>query len=339
MIPILLLAALSAPAFAQIATGTLVGAVRDPGGLAVAGATVSLTHVSTGRQREAATSPSGDFVVVGLESGAWTVRVAMTGFKQAERTAVNVATGERVSVGEMVLEIGAVSETVAVTAQGAMVQTRSAERAEVITPHQVENLLVRGRNVADLAQLLPGVVVGNPQDELSSTSTLFVQGNRSTTNNIAIDGIPATDMGNGSQLKLTVSQDAVAEVRILVSNYQAEFGRMAGSNVQIITKSGTKEFHGLASYFKRHEQFNANDFFNNTNGIGKPRYRYNTWSYNLGGQPQPPHRCVPASSGGHGGELGEDADPRTRHQQLGRRPVQELPRDRAHAIPIPVGAV
>jgi hypothetical protein len=275
--------ALAAPLLSQIATGTVVASIRDPGGLAVAGATITLTHSATGRVREASTSQAGDFVIAGLESGAWSVRVTMQGFKQAERSGVNVATGERVSLGDIVLEIGAVSESVAVSAQGATVQTRSAERAEVITPQQVTNLLIRGRNVADLAQLLPGVVVGNPQDELSSTSTIFVQGNRSTTNNIAIDGIPATDMGNGSQLKLTVSQDAVAEVRILVSNYQAEFGRMAGSNVQIVTKSGTREFHGLASYFKRHEQFNANDYFNNINGIGKPRYRYNTWSYNLGG--------------------------------------------------------
>lgn len=257
--------------------------MHDPGGLAISGAQITAVNQATARQRTASTSTLGDFVIAGLESGAWTVRVTMAGFKQAEWAAVNVATGERVSVGEITLELGAVSESVSVSAQGALVQTRSAERAELITPRQVTNLLVRGRNVADLMQLLPGVVVGAQQEELSSSSQFFVQGNRSTTNNIAIDGIPATDMGNGSQLKLTVSHDAVAEVRILVSNYQAEYGRMSGSNVQIITKSGTKDFHGLGSYFKRHEQLNANDFFNNMNRLGKPRYRYNTWSYNVGG--------------------------------------------------------
>jgi hypothetical protein len=90
-------------------------------------------------------------------------------------------------------------------------------------------------------------------------------------------------MGNGSQLKLTVSQDAVSEMKVETSTYQAEYGRMAGSNVIVVTKSGTKGFHGLVSYFKRHEQFNANDFFNNPNGLNRSRYRYNTWTYNLSG--------------------------------------------------------
>lgn len=273
----------SLPVRSQVATGSLVGSVKDPSGLAAAGAKITVIHQATGRVRESRTNEAGDFVVSGLEPGGYLLRVAMEGFKQAERLGIVLAAGERLSVGDIALELGAVAETVSVTAQGAVVQTRSAERAEVITPSQVTNLLVRGRNVADLVKLLPGVVVRAQPDELSSTSNFIVQGNRQTTNNIAIDGIPATDMGNGFQLKLTVSQDAVAEVRILVSNYQAEYGRMAGSNVQIITKSGTKEFHGLGSYFKRHEQFNANDFFNNLNGRAKPRYRYNTFSYNLGG--------------------------------------------------------
>jgi hypothetical protein len=274
---------LAAVAAAQVTTGSLVGSIKDPSGLAVKGAAVTAEHEATGRQRQSESNEHGDFVLSGLEPGSYIVRVSTAGFKQAERRGVVLATGELVSLADIVLELGAVSETVSVTAQGAVVQTRSSERAELIAPRQVENLLVRGRNVGDLAQLLPGVVLGNPQDELSSTSTFFVQGNRSTTNNIAFDGIPATDMGNGSQLKLTVSQDAVAEVRILVSNYQAEYGRMAGSNIQVITKSGTRDFHGLASYFKRHEQFDSNNFFNNRDGLARSRNRYNTWTYNICG--------------------------------------------------------
>ena len=75
----------------------------------------------------------------------------------------------------------------------------------------------------------------------------------------------------------------VSEVKVLLSNYQAEYGRMAGANVSIVTKSGTRDYHGLVSYYKRHEQFNANSFFNNLNGVSKPRYRYNAWTYNFGG--------------------------------------------------------
>lgn len=271
------------PVAAQLVTGSILGTVTDPTGLAVAEAPVTIVSNATGRVRTATTNAQGDFTVAGLDGGLYTLRVSHTGFKQFEKRGIQLSAGDRLALGNIQLEIGALTETVSVTAETAIVQTRSAERAETITPTQVQNLLVRGRNVMDLMQLLPGVVVRSQPEELSSASNFNVMGNRSTTNNITIDGIPAADMGNGSQLKLTVSQDAVAEVKILVSNYQAEYGRMSGSNVVVVTKSGTRELHGLASYFKRHEQFNANNFFNNRNGLANPRYRYNTFTYNLGG--------------------------------------------------------
>jgi hypothetical protein len=274
---------MSRPGFGQLVTGSILGVVKDPSGLAVGGAGITLTLDTTGRVREGKTNEQGDFVVTGLDGGDYTLRVSQQGFKTLERRKIQLATGDRLSLGELTLEIGTLAETVSVTADPALVQTRSAERADTVTSTQVQNLLIRGRNVMDLMQLLPGVVVGSQPQELSSASNFNVLGNRSTTNNITIDGIPAADMGNGSQLKLTVSQDAVAEVKILVSNYQAEYGRMAGSNVVVVTKSGTRDFHGLASYFKRHEQFNAGDFFDNRNGLAKPRYRYNTFTYNVGG--------------------------------------------------------
>lgn len=270
-------------AAAQLATGSLFGTVQDPSGLPVAGATITLTHSGTGRQVEVYSNERGDFVINGVDPGRYVLGVSSAGFKRAERQGIVVSSGDRLPLGIVTLELGGVTEIISVSAQGAFVQTRSAERADVITPKQVENLLIRGRNIIELVQLMPGVVLRSQPQELSSTSNFNVMGNRHTTNNITIDGIPAADMGNGSQLKLTVSQDAVAEVKIMASNYQAEYGRMAGSNVVVVTKSGTKDFHGLASYFKRHEQFNANDFFNNMNGIKRPRYRYNTWTYNVGG--------------------------------------------------------
>jgi len=279
-----LLLLLPASVCAQIVTGSIVGNVTDPSGLPVPGAEVTLIHVATARTREAQTNEQGDFIFSGLDAGQYNLTVSRTGFKKLERRDIMLATGERLPLGTMVLDVGALTEVVSVTApQGAVVQTQSAERADVITSTQVHGLLLRGRNVKDLVGLLPGVVIVSEADDLSSGSNFSVMGNRQTFNNIAVDGVPATDMGNGYQLKLTVSQDAVSEVKILISNYQAEHGRMAGSNIQIVTKSGAKDFHGLGSYFKRHEQFNANDFFNNQNAIPKPPYRFNTWTYNIGG--------------------------------------------------------
>jgi len=269
--------------FGQIMTGSIVGNVVDPNGLPVPGASVTLTDTAHNWERTITTDTAGRFVIGSLEPGEYLLTIHKDGFKSYEKKNLRLATGERMSVGDIVLELGAVTETISVTAEVTPVKTESAERADVITSTQVDNLLIRGRNVKDLVSLLPGVVVASQAEDLSSSSNFYVLGNRRTMNNISIDGVPATDMGNGSMLKLTVSQDAVSEVKILISNYQAEYGRMSGSNIHIVTKSGTRDFHGMASYFKRHEQFNANNFFNNRNGIAKPRYRYNTWTYNIGG--------------------------------------------------------
>ena len=272
------------PARAQIVTGSITGTVTDPNGLIVPGAAIRLVQAETGRERQLKSGEQGAFSIGGLDAGRYSLTISHSGFKTLEVSDLRLATGERLPVGELRMELGQVTETVSVVERGgAVVQTQSAERADIITSSQIENLSVRGRNVQDLMALVPGVVVGNEQDGLSSTVSMNVQGSRNTMNNISIDGVPATDMGNGNQLKNAVSQDAVAEVRMLISNYQAEYGRMAGSNVQIVTKSGTRDFHGLFSYYKKHEQFNAGQFFDNQQGIPKGRYRYNTYTYNIGG--------------------------------------------------------
>jgi len=268
---------------AQTITGTITGTVKDPSNLPVAGAEVRLTHQATGVERRASSNERGDFVFPSLQPGLYAVSVSAPGFKRLEKRDIALSASETLSVGELVLEVGAVAETVTVTAQAAIVQTASGERSGVVTSSQVEHLLIKGRNVHALLQLLPGVVDLADDDQPNRNFNLYVLGNRRNTNAFTLDGMALNAIGNNFNVLVGVSQDAVAEVKILVSNYQAEYGRMSGANVQIVTKSGTREFHGLGSYFKRHEQFNANNFFNNRLGLPKPRYRFNTWNYNLGG--------------------------------------------------------
>ncbi len=279
------------PVYGQIVTGSIVGTVQDPGGLAVPAVKVILTQPATGLQRTAETNDSGTFVFSGLESGEYVLAVAKEGFKRAERRGLVLTTGERLPAGVITLELGAVAETVSVTAQAAALKTESAERAGVITGVQAENLMILGRNVDGLVGLLPGVVMtGDDPDSFSGGANYRVLGSRDRANSISVDGTPVTDTDSGGGKRLSVSQDAVAEVKILISNYQAEYGRMSGSNMLIVTKSGARDFHGLGSYFKRHEQFNASDFFDNRLGRRKPRYRFNTWTYNLGGPVYLPNR-------------------------------------------------
>ncbi len=268
---------------AQSITGAMVGSVRDPSGLPVAGASITLIQAATGGERRAATSERGDFVLSGLQPGEYTVAVTAPGFKRFEKRAVMLPAAETLSVGDLVLEVGTVAETITVTAHGSTVQTASAERSGLVTSSQVENLLSRGRNVSSLLALLPGVIDLADSESPDRNFNIYVQGNRRNTNGFLLDGMPLNAIGNNFNVLVGVSQDAVAEVKILISNYQSEHGRMSGAAVQIVTKSGTREFHGMGSYFKRHEQFNANNFFNNRLSVPKPSYRFNTWSYNAGG--------------------------------------------------------
>ncbi len=286
LFPLLLAATLSA----QSITGTIVGTVRDPSGLAVAGASVTVIQASTGATRQGNSDERGNFVFSSLQPGEYTVAATSPSFKKLEKRSVMLSAAETLSVGDLVLEVGAVAETVTVTSQGATVQVASSERSGVVTSSQVENLLIRGRNVTSLLQLLPGVVDLADSESPDRNFNIYVQGNRRNTNGFMLDGMALNAIGNNFNVLVGVSQDAVAEVKILLTNYQAEYGRMSGANIQIITKSGTREFHGLGSYFKRHEQFNANNFFNNRLGVGKPRYRFNTWNYNVGGPVYIPDR-------------------------------------------------
>jgi len=268
---------------AQSISGSIVGTVTDPADLAVVGAKATLTQVATGAVRSAVTDERGDFVFGTLQPGEYALKIEMAGFKSLQKLSIQLSAAERLPVGSLRLEVGAVAESVEVTAQGAVVQTASAERAGSITSSQVDQIAIKGRNVMELLQLLPGVVNNSNSDVISRGWNLNVNGNRQNTTSVTYDGMATNAIGNNNNSVLMISQDSIAEVRVLLSNYQAEYGRMSGANVQLVSKSGTRDFHGAGSYYKRHEQFNANNYFNNQVGAPKPRYRYNTWNYNIGG--------------------------------------------------------
>ena len=282
--PLMILTALlAAHASSQTTNGTIVGSVRDPSGLAVVNADVRIAQKATGAARRGSTNERGDFTFTSVVAGVYDVMVAAPGFKSIERKNVILSATETLALGAFTLEVGAVTETVTVAAQGATVQTASSERSGIITTAQVENLAIRGRNVTSLAKLLPGVVLTGESDQVDISNNIRALGGRSTMNNISLDGVPMNDIGNNNGYSVYVSMDAVAEVKILLSNYSAEYGRLSGANVQMVTKSGTRAFHGLVSYFKRHEQFNATDFFSNRLSVPKARYRFNTFNYGIGG--------------------------------------------------------
>ena len=268
----------------QTITGSIVGTIQDPSGSAVPAVEVKLKSVDKGFERGTQTSATGDFAFRNIPPGEYALTVTVQGFRRLERKGLALSQSETLATGVTTLEVGAVADAITVTSQGAVVQTASSERGSVITAAQVETIPVRGRNAWDLMQLMPGVVPAAATNESISRNTrMNVNGGRINSISVVVDGMGMNQIGNFANELLNVSMDAVEEVKVLMSNYQAEYGRTSGAEVQLATKSGKREFHGLFSYFKRHEQFNANSFFNNRNSQPKGRYRFNTFNYNIGG--------------------------------------------------------
>jgi hypothetical protein len=277
----------SAFAFCQQSTGIISGSLVDSSGAAVPNAQIRLVQSATGVERVVTTNILGDFVITAVDPGPYDLNVTASGFKSFERKGMVLLAAERLAVGTIQLQVGDLTELVTVTAQGASVQTSSAERSGSITNKQIDGLMVYGRSVTSLLALMPGVVdpitSGGRGINGNGATNFNVNGNRAAQNNFTLDGVTMTAVGGAPNGTFGVSTESVQEVKVLLSNYQAEFGRLAGSNVQIITKSGTSLFHGGFIYYRRHEQFDATPFFTNRVGLRKPINRFHTYTYNIGG--------------------------------------------------------
>jgi outer membrane receptor protein involved in Fe transport len=269
-------------ALAQTESGTISGRVVDSSGSAIPNAAVKLTNQATGVDRNVTTETSGDFVFTPVLPGVYTVSVAAPGFKAFQEKGVTLTASERLSIGSLMLSVGALTESVTVTAEITPVQNTSAERSGLVSGAQTAQLLTVGRDITSLVRILPGVVGGGGADSLGSLGLPTINGVRSEYNTATVDGVIGTTRGYNN-LDTPPNLDAIAEVKVLQSNYQAEYGKAMGSSVNIVTKSGTQQFHGTAYYYIRNEAFNANNYFNNLNGLPRPRYRYNTIGGNFGG--------------------------------------------------------
>jgi hypothetical protein len=276
------MAACSSLMFGQSSTGTISGRVLDASGSVVNGAEVRVTNQVDKNARNFITT-SGEFVFTNLEPGIYTLSVKASGFKQYERKDLHLVSSDRLALNDLQLEVGAVTEIVEVNASGAQVQTTSAERSGLLDSKQISELMSRGRDVMALLQILPGVVDdATGGDTLGAFGTPTMQGVRQQYNSLNVDGISG-NTARGSNAQSPINMDAIAEVRVLMNSYTAEYGTASGGVINIITKSGTRSFHGAAYYYNRNEAFNANDFFNNRQGIERQRYRFNTVGYNIGG--------------------------------------------------------
>ncbi len=271
----------------QQGTSTILGVVLDPAEANVPNAVLHLTEQATGTVHDLVTPATGLFRFIDLPPGKYSLRVQSQGFKVYELNGVELASSETRDLGKIVLQVGGVTESVLVNAQSTPVQTASSERSASVLPQQLQDLSLKGRDPFGMMQLLPGVIdnmVGTRDLENAySMGNISINGMSPQAINVAIDGVTEMDEGGNYTAFVSPNMDSIAEMRVLTNGYQAEYGRQSGGTINVITKSGGRDFHGSGHWDHRHEDLNANNFFNNRQGIQRPLYRYMIAGYSLGG--------------------------------------------------------
>ncbi len=279
---------ISAQMFGQsLISGDVTGTVTDPSGAVVPNATVTLTNNGTGQKQTATTNSAGIYRFSLLPPGGYNVTAAATGFQNSSQN-ISVAVGQATTLN-IQLPVGASSQTVEVTAEGAVVQAQNGNVSTTFTPEQVSLVPNPGNDLSYIVQSAPGAVM-NTQAGYGNSSTfgLPATSNLFTTNGMN-ENDPFLNLNNSGATNLLLGQNNVQEVTVVNNGYSAQYGGLAGANVNYVTKSGTNAFHGNANYFWNGRAMNANSWFNKNselaNGLPnkQPFVNANQWSASLGG--------------------------------------------------------
>ncbi len=267
-------------AFAQQATARIVGTVSDAQGAVVQGVRIRVTNLATNVTNEITTDKSGYYQVLDLPIGTYRIVARHEGFRTLEVKTAPLEINQSLRV-DMRLEVGAVEAQVTVEGQASGVETVNPTLGESVTSRPIVNMPLNGRNVLSLALLQPGVTEDNP-DDTSATQGFNVGGGRTDSVTYLLDGGLNNDLiDNG--VVYNPNPDAVAEFRILTSNYTAEYGRNGAGVISVVTKSGTNQFHGSAFEFLRNTDFDANSYFNIQGGLPRNNLKRSQFGGTLGG--------------------------------------------------------
>ena len=279
------LALLCGVVYGQAISGSIVGIVVDPGNASVPGVEVQLKDVATGTVHTFTTSAEGIFRFNEIAPGTYTLTAKMQGFKIYSQQDINLAAAETHDLGTIRLTLGALTEQVSVVATATSVQTASSEKSALVDGNQLSQIAIKGRDLMAMLNLVPGVVSTAAGEAASENSIggVNINGGGTSRANFLVDGIVDLDTGSNGTTHFNPNMDSVAEVRVLTSNFQAEYGRMASGAISVITKGGSQSFHGSGWWTWRHEQFNAKNFFDNYNNQPKSIYRYHVRGFSVGG--------------------------------------------------------
>lgn len=277
---LLLLLPPQAPLHAQVTTATLIGVVQDSSGAAIPGASVLATHEGTGVARHAVTDDRGEFVLSALPNGSFLVNIELTGFKTVNRKGLILGSGQ--SIREtFTLDVGAMEETVTVAGETPLLQASSSNQADMLGTQEVRELPVSRRNLGNLIGLAPGV-------STSGSGNVQMNGVAAGGTGLTVDGTEANSNPEarslsqyGGQNQISVmSLDSIQEVQIVKGVLPAEYGGVAGGQVNVISRSGTNRFQGTAFYNLQDDLFNARQFLSTT---AKPDVKFNQYGGTLGG--------------------------------------------------------
>ncbi len=283
---LLITLALAAALPGQEITGNISGTVTDPAGSVIPKANVIATNTGTGAVRTTQATSAGVFFLNNLAVGNYTLSVEAAGFKKHETSGIRVDVNDRLSFA-IKMEIGAVSESVEVSAAAVQLQSETAEVSNLIGSAQTQAMPLNGRVFSQLVDLVPGVVSENGRvgggTGLDSDTNVAINGSQTNSNLWLIDGQNNMDIGSNAGNVVTPPLDALEEFKVLRNNFSAEFGQVTGGVINVVTKAGTKNFHGSVYEFFRNDKLDANDFFLNSSGSPKSELRYNNFGYVLGG--------------------------------------------------------
>ena len=280
----------SVAAFAQFDTAAVLGTVRDPKGGAIADAKITVRNTATGITNQTTTDGQGDYIFPAVKIGTYEVRAEAPGFSAAVAGNVNVTVNARQRV-DLTLQVGQVSEVVNVVESTPLLETDSSSKGQVINQRQIVNLPIRGRTYSSLALLVPGVresQSGNSGDITTRREGSYnVNGLRSVYNNFLLDGVDnnfygTTNQGYSNQAAQP-SPDSVAEFRMSVNAYSAEYGRTGGAVMNVSSRSGSNEYHGTLWNYFQNTSLNATGFFKPAENR-KPQTNRNQFGFVFGGR-------------------------------------------------------
>jgi len=272
-------------AYAQSTTNQQIsGQVTDPTGSVIPKAAVTVLSTDTDLKRTVSTNDSGNYVVSNLPIGHYSISVEAQGFKKSVINNVELTVDSMLAVNPK-LEIGSLSESITVQADAVQVETANGEVGRLITGEQATQIQLNGRNFPQLLALVPGVSTTYASGFALfggygvTNSSQSANGGRTDTFSWNLDGVDNKDNGGGGNNFVNINPDAIAEFKMLTTNYSAEYGNSSGGVVNLALKSGTREFHGVAYEYFRNDAIQARAY----NATVKPELRYNNFGWNVGG--------------------------------------------------------